>query len=123
MFKGRCAECNAEARSKAFKSRPAGRDIPPVNDRGLLFAFASNINNKICHACYLKNQRLRKRQRDEQRDEQQEEEQHLQDSSVKRLRLDEQENSEHPMATTEVPAGVAEKEGIAVSVLLLLSVS
>jgi hypothetical protein len=122
MYKAKCAECGAHWNSKAFKSRPAGRDIPPVDDRRLHFAFASNTNNKICHACYLKNQRLRKRQRDEQRDEQQEEQQHLQDSSVKRLRLDEQENS-HATATTEVPAGVAKKEGIAVSVLLLLSMS
>jgi hypothetical protein len=28
MYKGRCAECNAVWNSKAFRSRPAGRDIP-----------------------------------------------------------------------------------------------
>jgi hypothetical protein len=119
MFKGRCAECNAEARSKAFRSRRAGYDIPPVDDRGLHFAFASSTNNKICHACYLKNQRLRKRQRDEQ----QEQQQLLQDNSAKRLRTDENFNSEVDLLLLEsdLPRKVLEQEGTAVAALCLLS--
>ena len=118
MYKGRCAECNSHWHSKAFKSRPAGRDIPPVDDRGLLFAFASDTNNKMCHACYLKNQRLRKRQRDEQ----QEEEQLLQDSSAKRIRMDENLDSDIALLLeSDLPRTVLEREGIAVAVLCLLS--
>ncbi len=119
MYKAKCAECGAHWNSKAFKSRPAGRDIPPVDDRGLLFAFASDTNNKICHACYLKNQRLRKRQRDEQ----QEEEQLLQDSSAKRLRMDENFNSDiiPVLLESDLPRTVLEQEGIAVAALCLLS--
>lgn len=121
MYKGRCAECNSHWHSKAFKSRPAGRDIPPVDDQGLLFAFASDTNNKMCHACYLKNQRLRKRQRDEQKDEEQ---QRLLDISIKRLRTDENFNSEVDLLLlleSDLPRKVLEQEGIAVAALCLLS--
>jgi hypothetical protein len=38
MYKGKCAECNAEGRSKAFKSRRAGYDLPVVDERRLGFA-------------------------------------------------------------------------------------
>lgn len=121
MYKAKCAECGAHWNSKAFKSRSAGRDIPPVDDRGLHFAFASNTNNKICHACYLKNQRLRKRQRDEQKDEEQ---QRLLDISIKRLRTDEKFNSEVDLLLlleSDMPRKVLEQEGIAVAALCLLS--
>jgi S-adenosylmethionine synthetase len=88
MFKGRCAECNTDARSKAFKSRPSGRDIPLFNERALIFAFASDSNNKTCPVCYLKNQRLRKRQREEQKEEQQNFQQQG-NRSLTRLQMDE----------------------------------
>src|SRR4051812_22862347 len=48
MFKGKCAECNAHWNSKAFKSRPAGYDIPVADERRLSFAFESASNNKLC---------------------------------------------------------------------------
>jgi hypothetical protein len=65
MFKGKCAECNAHWNSKAFKSQPAGYDLPVANERRLSFAFESVSNNKICKACYLKNYKAQKHSRDE----------------------------------------------------------
>ncbi len=118
MYKAKCAECDAHWNSKAFKSRPSGRDIPPVDERGLLFAFASDSNNKICPACYLKNQRLRKRQRDEQ----QEEQQNFQNNSLKRLRIGENINDDIVLLLeSDLPRTVLEQEGIAVAALCLLS--
>ena len=118
MFKGRCAECNADARSKAFKSRPSGRDIPPVDERGLLFPFASESNNKICHACYLKNQRLRKRQRDEQLEEQRT----LEGNSLKRLQMGENiDTSTTLVLDSDLPGTMLEQEGIAIATLCRLS--
>jgi hypothetical protein len=67
----------------------------------------------------LKNQRLRKRQRDEQ----QEQQQLLQDNSAKRLRTDENFNSEVDLLLLEsdLPRKVLEQEGTAVAALCLLS--
>jgi hypothetical protein len=122
MFKGRCAECNAEARSKAFKSRRAGYDVPGANERRLRLAFESAQNNKICKACYLKNYKALKQLRDEQ---------NTGDiSRAKKLRLDVPENENDVLENVngdideiEVRenAAVAEKEGTAISVLLQLS--
>lgn len=118
MFKGRCAECNSEARSKTFRSRRAGYDIPPVDERQLSFAFESVANNKICHTCYLKNQRLVKRDRDEKTDRE------LVGAKMARLK----ENEEHDTVSVVVDNGEAlehvslmEKEGTAISILLYLS--
>jgi hypothetical protein len=119
MFKGRCAECNTDARSKAFKCRPSGRDIPPFDERALIFTFASDSNNKICPACYLKNQRLRKRQREEQQEEQQNFQQQG-NRSLKRLQID--ENIDTPTIGLVLDADLALKqEGIAIATLCLLS--
>jgi hypothetical protein len=118
MFKGRCAECNAVWNSKAFRSRPAGRDIPVPDECQLSFAFASPTNNKICESCYQKNWRQLKRQRDEQ----QEEQQLLQDNSAKRLRMDENLDSDIALfSESDLPREVLEQEGIAVAALCLLS--
>jgi hypothetical protein len=118
MYKAKCAECDAHWNSKAFKSRPSGYDIPPIDERRFLFAFASKTNNKICHACYLKNQRLRKRQRDEQ----QEEQQNFQGNSLKRLRIGENIDADTTLLLeSDLPKAVLEQEGIAVATLCLLS--
>ncbi len=116
MYKGKCAECNAHWNSKAFKSRRAGYDIPVASERRLAFAFENATNNKMCHSCYLKNQRQRKHDRDEKEDRKSDE--------AKMARLDENDaNVNVDVEELEVleMADVAEKEGTAISVLLLLS--
>ena len=60
FYKGHCAGCNAHWNSKAFKSKPAGRDLPPAEMRELQFAFESEKNNKICTSCYVRNSKLHK---------------------------------------------------------------
>lgn len=111
--------CDAHWNSKAFKSRPSGRDIPPVDERGLLFPFVSESNNKICPACYLKNQRLRKRQREEQQEEGQNFQQQG-NHSLKRLQMDENINT--PTSGLVLEADLTlEQEGIAIAALWLLS--
>ncbi len=114
MSKGRCAECNAEARSKAFKSRPAGRDIPPPDECQLSFAFASPTNNKICEGCYQKNWRQLKRTRELHKEKK--------SGSTKRLRLDENLDSDIVLLSeSDLPESVLEQEGIAVAALWILS--
>jgi hypothetical protein len=104
MYKAKCAECDAHWNSKAFKSRPSGREIPPLDERGLLFAFASDSNDKICHACYLKNQRLRK------------------GNSLKSLRIGENIDTDTTLLLESyLPRIVLEQEGIAIAALCLLS--
>ena len=118
IYKAKCAECGAHWNSKAFKSRPAGRDIPVPDECQLSFAFASPTNNKICESCYQKNWRQLKRQRDNQ----QEEQQLLQDSSAKRLRMDENFNSDVTLVLeSDLPRTMLEQEGTAVAALCLLS--
>jgi hypothetical protein len=112
MYKGKCAECNAHWHSKAFKSRPAGYDLPVASERRLGFVFESATNNKICGSCNQKNVRLMKRDRDEKEDQKVEE--------AKMARLDENGNTNVGLEVLE-NADVAEKEGTAISVLLFLS--
>ncbi len=116
MYKGKCAECNAHWNSKAFKSRRAGYDLPVADERGLGFAFESVQNNKMCHSCYLKNQRQMKRDRDEKEDRKIDE--------AKMARLDESDanvNVDIEKVKVLEMADVAEKEGTAISLLLFLS--
>jgi hypothetical protein len=116
MYKGKCAECNAHWNSKAFKSRPAGYDLPGDGEQQLGFAFESASNNKVCHSCYLKNQRLMKRNRDEQVDGKIDKE--------KMARLDENDaNVNDIIEELKVleTANVDEKEGTGISLLLYLS--
>ena len=116
MYKGKCAACNAVWNSKAFKSRRAGYDLPVASERRLGFVFESATNNKMCHSCYLKNQRQRKRDRDEKEDRKTDE--------AKMAQLDENDaNVNVDVEELEVleMADVAEKEGTAISVLLFLS--
>jgi hypothetical protein len=114
MYKGKCAECNAHWNSKAFKSRPAGYDLPVASERRLGFVFKSAANNKMCHSCYLKNQRQMKRDRDEKEGQKIDE--------AKMVRLDDANVNVHveELEVLEM-ADVVEKEGTAVSVLLYLS--
>ena len=117
MFKGRCAECNAEPRSKAFKSRRVGYDIPLAGERRLGFAFESAQNNKICAGCYLKNYKALKQFRDEKSSDV---------SGAKKLRLDKNDAAQNEnIGVEEIEvlgnAEVTEKEGTAISVLLCLS--
>ncbi len=115
MYKGHCAECNAHWHSKAFKSRPAGYDIPVPSERHLSFVFESATSNKICGSCNQKNIRLMKRDRDEKED------QKIEEAKMARLH----ENSENVNNVEELDvlemADVAEKEGTAISVLFHLS--
>lgn len=118
MYKGRCAECNAHWHSKAFKSRPVGYDLPVADKRRLGFAFESATNNKVCHSCYLKNQRLMKRDRDEKDAGKIDE--------AKVARLDENsavENANAEKVEVQENIVVTEKEGTAILVLLCLSKS
>ena len=86
-----------------------------ASERRLNFAFASASNNKMCHSCYLKNQRQVKRDRDE-----------IEDDEAKRVRLGENDSNVNvDLEEVEVleMADVAEKEGTAILVLLCLSKS
>jgi hypothetical protein len=117
MYKGQCAECGVTHKHKAFKSRRAGYDVPVATERCLAFAFESQTNNKICHACYLKNQRLKKRDSDRNSEN---------IIGGKRARLGENgavENVNIDVGEIEVRENVVvtEKEGTAISVLLRLS--
>lgn len=114
MYKGKCAECGAVWNSKAFKSRPAGYDIPVASEHRLSFVFESATNNKICGSCNQKNIRLMKRDRDEKED------QKIEEAKMARLH----ENSENANIDCEEgqeKADVTEKEGTAILVLLYLS--
>jgi hypothetical protein len=115
MYKGKCAECNAHWHSKAFKSRPAGYELPVASERWLGFVFESATNNKICGSCNQKNIRLMKRDRDEKEDQKVEE--------AKMARLEESDANVNDVEELDVleMADVAEKEGTAISVLLYLS--
>ena len=118
MYKGRCAECNAHWHSKAFKSRPAGYDLPVADECRLGFAFESASNNKLCKACYLKNYKALKHCRDEQNGG------HV--SYTKKVKVDDNrvvENASLDVEELEVHENVdvTEKEGTAISVLLCLS--
>jgi hypothetical protein len=118
MYKGKCAECNAVWNSKAFKSRPAGYDLPVADERRLRFAFQSTSNNKICKACYLKNYKALKHSRDEQNG--------AHASGAKKVKVDEDvvgQNASLDVEELEVHENVdvTEKEGTAISVLLRLS--
>jgi len=118
MYKGKCAECNAEGRSKAFKSRRAGYDLPVVDERRLGFAFQSVLNTKICGSCNQKNFRLLKRERDGNKDRRQD--------GAKMARLDEGNAAENVHIIDEVgmleeDGGGTSIEGTAISVLLHLS--
>jgi hypothetical protein len=118
MYKGHCAECNAHWHSKAFKSRPAGYDLPVADARRLDFAFESAANNKICRACYLKNHKALKHSRDEQGIE------HASDTKkVKESGNDVGENVSIIVEDIEgqEKADMTEKEGTAISVLFHLS--
>ena len=114
MYKGKCAVCGAVWNSKAFKSRPAGYDIPVASDRRLSVVFESATNNKICGSCNQKNIRLMKRDKDEKEDQRIEEAKmaRLDDANVN-VRVEELEVLEM--------ADVAEKEGTAILVLLYFS--
>jgi hypothetical protein len=119
MYKGHCAECNAHWHSKAFKSRPAGYDLPGANERRLSFASESTTNNKICKACYLKNYKALKHSRDEQGIE------HA--SDTKKVKEDDNDVGEnvniYNVEDIEVQekTDMTEKEGTAISVLFHLS--
>ena len=118
MYKGKCAECNAHWHSKAFKSRPAGYDIPVADERQLGFAFESASNNKLCGGCHLKNYKAQKHFRDEQNGG------HA--SAAKKVKVDDNDVVENASIDDEElevleMADVAEKEGTAISVLLCLS--
>jgi len=115
MYKGHCAECNAHWHSKAFKSRPAGYELPVASERRLSFVFESATNNKICGSCNQKNIRLMKHDRDERQDQK--------IDKAKMARLDKNDanvNDNEELEGLEM-ADVAEKEGTAISVLLFLS--
>ncbi len=114
MYKGHCAECNAHWHSKAFKSRPAGYDLPVASERRLSFVFQSVTNNKICHSCYLKNQRQMKRDRDEK------EEQKIEEAKMARFLEQKDANVVEELDVLEI-VDVAEKEGTAILVLFHLS--
>jgi hypothetical protein len=118
MYKGKCAECNAVWNSKAFKSRPAGYDLPVADERRLSFAFESASNNKLCKVCYLKNYKALKHCRDEQNGG------HA--SGAKKVKVDEDVVAENANIdveeiVVEKNADVIEREGTAISVLLYLS--
>ena len=114
MYKGHCAECNAHWHSKAFKSRPAGYELPVASERRLSFVFESATNNKICGSCNQKNIRLMKRDRDEKEDQKIEE--------AKMARLHERsENASIDCEEGQETVDMTEKEGTAISVLLYLS--
>jgi hypothetical protein len=115
MYKGKCAVCGAVWNSKAFKSRPAGYDIPVASERRLSFVFESATNNKICGSCNQKNIRLMKRDRDEKEDQKIDKE--------KMARLDDNDATVNDIEELKVleMADVADKEGTAISVLLCLS--
>lgn len=116
MYKGHCAECNAHWHSKAFKSRPAGYDLPVADARHLRFAFESATNNKICKTCYLKNYKALKHSRDEQGIE------HA--SRTKKVKENDNnvgENANAEDIEVQEEADMAEKEGTAISVLFHLS--
>jgi hypothetical protein len=112
MYKGKCAVCGAVWNSKAFKSRPAGYDLPVASKCCLSFVFQSATNNKICGSCNQKNIWLMKRDRDEKEDQKIEE--------AKMARLDENDANVNDMEELEV-LEMAEKEGTAISALLYLS--
>ncbi len=116
MYKGKCAECGAVWNSKAFKSRPAGYDLPMASERWLGFVFQSVTNNKICGSCNQKNIRLIKRDRDEKEDQRIEE--------AKMARLEQKDanvnNNVEELDVLEM-VDVAEKEGTAISVLFHFS--
>ncbi len=119
MYKGHCAECDVTHKHKAFKSRRAGYDVPVATERCLAFAFESPANNKICHACYLTNQRLKKRVSDRNSENV---------VGGKKARLGENgavENANVDVEEIEVQENVevTEKEGTAILVLLCLSKS
>lgn len=61
-YKGNCAECNANWNSSAFKSNRIGKALPSLENRVLKFIHESEINNRICKACYEKNYKLLKQQ-------------------------------------------------------------
>lgn len=115
MYKGKCAVCGAVWNSKAFKSRPAGYDVPVASERQLSFVFESATNNKICGSCNQKNIRLMKRDRDERQDQK--------IDKAKMARLDKNDANVNDIEELEglEMADVAEKEGTAISVLLFLS--
>ncbi len=118
MYKGKCAECNAHWNSKAFRSRPAGYDLPVANERHLTFASESATNNKICKACYLKNYKALKHSRDEQGIE------HA--SNTKKVKENDNDVGENVSINVEdievqEKADMTEKEGTAISVLFYLS--
>ena len=116
MYKGKCAECGAVWNSKAFKSRPAGYDLPVASERRLSFVFESMTNNKICGSCNQKNIRLMKRDRDEKED------QKIEEAKMTRLH-ENRENANIDCEDFEVQekADMTEKEGTAISVLFHLS--
>ena len=116
MYKGKCAECGAVWNSKAFKSRPAGYDLPVAHARHLRFAFESATNNKICRACYLKNHKALKHSRDQQGIEQA-----SRTKKVKENDNDVGENMNVEDIEVQEKMDVAEKEGTAISVLFHLS--
>ena len=118
MYKGKCAECGAVWNSKAFKSRPAGYDLPVVNERHLSFACESATNNKICGGCHLKNYKALKHSRDEQNVEQA--------SNAKKVKGNDNDMGDDvssKVGDIEVQEMVdmTEKEGTAISVLFDLS--
>ena len=108
MYKGKCAECGAVWNSKAFKSRPAGYDLPVVNERHLSFACESATNNN----------KALKHSRDEQNVEQA--------SNTKKAKGNDNDMGENVINNVEEveiqeKMDVAEKEGTAISVLFHLS--
>jgi hypothetical protein len=119
MYKGKCAECNAHWNSKAFKSRPAGYDLPIVDERRVGFAFESASNTKLCGSCNQKNFRLLKRERDGNKDRR--------EDGAKMARLDENNGAENvhtiidKIGMMEEDGRGTSKEGTAISVLLHLS--
>jgi hypothetical protein len=117
MYKGHCAECNAHWHSKAFKSRPAGYDLPVASECHLSFVFQSATNNKICGSCNQKNIRLMKRDRDEK------EEQKIEEAKMARFLEQKDAIVDNNVEELDVPemVHVAEKEGTAISVLFHLS--
>ena len=120
MFKGRCAVCNAEGRSKAFKSRPEGRAVPPITERALEFSFESAVNNKICKSCYNKNYKLlQKRKEARQREREEEVVDNVQNEDNKKRHMEEEQEEEFCVEISLVESQdeeqqqLNEKEGIA----------
>lgn len=129
MFKGRCAVCNAEGRSKAFKSRPEGTTIPPITERALEFFFESVVNNKICKSCYDKNYKLlKKRKEARQRKREEEVVDNVQSEGNKKRHMDEEQEEDFCVEISLVESQdeeqqqMNEKEGIAIQVLTNLKV-